>query len=153
MSTITAQFDLHTRLFHNVVAGISDDRAGVQPGSNMNHLKFLAGHLVYTRLMLKDFGGLAADDRFNQFDKNIDGSSSYLPMAEIVAKWDEISGPIAAGMNGLPAEALAGPGPFPSPMGGSLEECLGFLMHHEAYHLGQLGTLRRLAGVEAMKYS
>ncbi len=26
MSTITGQFDLHTRLFNNVVAGIADER-------------------------------------------------------------------------------------------------------------------------------
>ncbi len=152
MSTITAQFDLHTRLFQNAIVGVSDEAAAKQHDPQINHLKFLAGHLVYTRLMLKDFGGLSADVRFDQFAKDMDSKNDYLSMSDILAKWNEIAGPISAGIQGLPAEALTGPGPFPSPMGASMEDALGFLMHHEAYHLGQLGMLRKVAGQEAMKY-
>jgi uncharacterized damage-inducible protein DinB len=153
MSTISGQFDLQTRLYRNALEGIDDAAAATQQNPHANHLKFLAGHLVYTRLMMKDLGGLPADERFNQFDKNMDPKATYLPMSEIIAKWNEIEGPISAGLKNLPAEALAGPGPFPSPMGSSLEDALGFLMHHEAYHIGQIGLLRKFAGKEAMSYS
>lgn len=152
MSTITAQFDLHNRLFNNVLAGISDSDAGTQAHSSANHIQFLAGHLVYTRLMMKDLAGIAADDRFAQFDKNMDPALAYLPLSEIVAKWNEMAPKLSEALKHLPAEALSGPGPFPSPMGASLEDCLGFLMHHEAYHLGQLGILRKMAGQDAMGY-
>jgi len=30
---------------------------------------------------------------------------------------------------------------------------LAFLMHHEAYHIGQPGILRKYLGKEAMKYN
>lgn len=153
MSTITSMFDLQTRLFHNVLDGIADDAAGTQQNPNANHIKFLAGHLVYTRMMLKDFAGLPEDARFAPFAKNMDANGSYLPMADIMAKWDEIAGPLGNALKNLPAEVLAGPGPFASPMGATMEEVLGFFMHHEAYHLGQLGLLRKFAGQEAMKYN
>jgi uncharacterized damage-inducible protein DinB len=152
MSTITAQFDLHTRLYRNVITGIADQAAATPAGPNSNHLKFLAGHLVYTRLMMKDFAGLPGDDRFAQFDKNMDPKADYLPMRDILAKWDEIADPISKAVAALPAQALAGNGPFPTPCGPSMEDFLSFLMHHEAYHIGQMGILRKIAGAEAMKY-
>jgi uncharacterized damage-inducible protein DinB len=151
-TTITSQFDLHTRLFRNVLEGITDDAAATQHSPNANHIKFLAGHLVHTRLMLVGYVGLPGDDRFSQFDKNIAPRATYLPMAEILAKWDEIAGPISAGISKMSAEDWAGTAPFPTPTGTTMADFLAFLMHHEAYHIGQLGILRKFAGKEAMKY-
>jgi uncharacterized damage-inducible protein DinB len=152
-ATITGQFDLHTRLFRNCLEGISDDAAGTQQNPNANHIKFLAGHLVYTRLMFKDPAGLAADPRFDQFEKNIDSKAAYLPLKDILAKWDEIAEPISNALKNSTPEMLASEAPFPTPMGGTIHDFVGFLMHHEAYHMGQLGILRKFAGKEAMKYN
>ncbi|MFN8395405.1 MAG: DinB family protein [Bacteroidia bacterium] len=153
MSTVSSQFDLQTRLFRNTLDGVTDAEAGNRPSAHSNHIKFIAGHLVFTRLMMKDFAGLPSDDRFNQFDKNMDPNAEYLPMATILAKWDEISGPLSAALQNLPAEMLGADAPFLVPTGKSIQDLLDFLMHHEAYHIGQLGILRKFAGKEAMKYN
>ena len=152
MSTIPMQFELQTSLFRNAIDGIDDNAASKRHSEHANHLKFIAGHLVYTRLMMKDFGGYAADPRFDQFKEKMDPSASYLPMKDISAKWEEISGPLTAGLKAIPAAALAADAPFPTPGGNTVEGLLGFFAHHEAYHIGQLGILRKFAGKEAMTY-
>lgn len=151
--TVTTQFDLHTRLFRNVLEGITDQAATTRHNPNANHLTFLAGHLVFSRLLLKDFAGLPSDDRFAQFEKNMDPAAAYLPLATILAKWDEIAEPMSAGLKAIPAEVLASNAPFPLPTGPTVQHFIDFMMHHEAYHLGQLGILRKFAGQEAMSYT
>jgi uncharacterized damage-inducible protein DinB len=151
-TTIASQFDLHTRLLRNVLEGISDSAAATQHNPHANHIQFLAGHLVYTRLMLVGYVGLQGDDRFNAFEKNIDPKAAYLPLRDILAKWDEIAGPISAGFSRMTPEDWASEAPFPTPTGTTMADFLAFLMHHEAYHLGQLGILRKFAGKEAMSY-
>ncbi len=152
MSTIPMQFELQTKLFRNAIDGIEDGAASERHNQNANHLKFIAGHLVYTRLMMKDFGGYDADARFDQFKEKMDPNADYLPMKDILSKWDEISGPLTAGLKAIPAAALAAEAPFPTPGGNTVEGLLGFFAHHEAYHIGQLGILRKFAGKDAMSY-
>ena len=152
-TTITSQFDMQTRLFNNALEGITEAEADNRPAS-VNHIKWLAGHLVYTRLMLKDFAGLPADERFDAFDKNMDPGKEYLSLDAIKTKWNEIAEPISNGLKALPEEALNGDGPFMSPIGDkSVRGFLGFISHHEAYHIGQIGILRRAVGKEAMSYN
>ena len=153
MRTITTLFDMHTRLYRNVLAGIEAEDASVQRHPDTNHIQFLAGHLVFTRLMLKDFGGLQADPRFNAFEKLIDPQVDYLPLPEIIAKWDAIATPLSEGLKALPDGFTDTDAPFPTPAGKTMGDFLAFLMHHEAYHIGQLGLLRRYADKAGMRYN
>ncbi len=55
--------------------------------------------------------------------------------------------------NNLPDAALSSPAPAKMPVNDdTLGGMLAFIMHHEAYHIGQLSLLRRILGKEAMKY-
>lgn len=156
MSIIKAQFDLHTSLFNNCMEGISQDQAWEQTNDNHNPFIWLAGHLVGTRMGMSQFGGFEPDTSFDGFfghDQKLDKSKTYPTLAEIKAAWNEISPKISAGLANLPAEAWGGLPPSKVPISDdTMEGFMAFIMHHEAYHLGQMGILRKQVGLEAMSY-
>jgi uncharacterized damage-inducible protein DinB len=153
-NTIASQFDLHTRLFNNVLDDITDSESDKRANENVNHIKWLAGHLVNTRLMMKDMAGLEADPKFAVFEGKLDSSIKYPTLDVIKTKWNEIAGKLSTGLKNLPEQVLNGPAPTKTPIGGdTMHDFLGFLMHHEAYHIGQLGIMRKTVGKEAMKYN
>ena len=154
--TLVTQFDLQTRLFNNVLDGISDAEADVRVRDNVNHIKWLAGHLTSTRFSMGKIGRLEAEDPWAELFSHGHGlreDADYPSIDAIKAQWNAISGPISAGLANLPDAALSSPAPAKVPVNDdTLGGMLAFLMHHEAYHIGQLGLLRRILGKEAMKY-
>ena len=54
----------------------------------------------------------------------------------------------------LPDEVLGSPAPTKTPIADeTLGGMLAFLMHHEAYHIGQMDLLRKYLGKDAMSYA
>ncbi len=156
MSTIKAQFDLQTRLYNNVLEGINDVESNERASQTVNHIKWLAGHLLTTRQGLSQFGGLPEDTSLDEFfghGNGIDESKNYPPLELIRKRWNEISDKISQGLGRLTPAALSGQSPAKTPIGDdTLEGFLGFLMHHEAYHIGQIGILRKYLGKAPMSY-
>ncbi len=152
--TLATQFDLHTRLFNNVLEGISDAEADVRLSDTVNHLKWLAGHLTSTRFSI---GQMADQDPWAELFSHGHGlrtDVAYPPIEAIKAKWNAISDKVSAGLAHLPDAVLGGPAPANVPVNDdTLGGMLAFMMHHEAYHLGQMGLLRKYLGKEAMKYT
>ncbi|MFQ5570638.1 MAG: DinB family protein [Rhodothermales bacterium] len=155
--TLAAQFDLHTRLFNNVLEGISDADADEQARETVNNIKWLAGHLTSTRYSMKQIGQLEEDDPYSELFSHGHGlrdDVEYPSIKAIKTHWNAISERISTGMARLPEAVLAGPAPAKVPIDdGTMGGMLAFLMHHEAYHIGQMGILRRYLGKEAMKYT
>ncbi len=155
---LKAQFDLHTRLYNNVLDGISDDEAVSRKDDHVNHMKWVAGHLLNTRLegMNRLTGGEADSSYAEKFGRSsvLDPTgASYPPISEMIAKWNEVSPSISGRFNHLPEELLDSPAPSQSPIPDeSFRGLIAFLLSHEAYHVGQLGILRKLAGKDAMSY-
>ncbi len=156
MHTVKTQFDLHTRLFNNVLSEITDDQADSRANDKINHLKWLAGHVTSARMGLGKFGGLDEDKSMEEFfghGKGIDPSKNYPSLKEIQEKWNFISDKISTGLENIPTEVLSSDAPVQVPVSDpSMEGFLGFMMHHEAYHIGQMGILRKFMGKEAMSY-
>jgi uncharacterized damage-inducible protein DinB len=157
-AALKAQFDFHTRLFNNVLDGISDNEANSRNNEHVNHIKWVAGHLLNTRLegMNRLTGGEADTTYAEKFARNsvLDPTgASYPPLSEIVSKWNEVSPDISGRINKLPEELLDSPAPAQSPIHDeTFRGLMAFLVSHEAYHVGQLGILRKLAGKDAMSY-
>lgn len=156
MSTIKKQFDLHTRLFNNVLDGIADQEADARANDHVNHLKWIAGHLTATRFGFKKLAGFEQENPFGEYfshGKSIDPKVDYPPIETIKENWNAISGKISEAFGNLSEEALAANAPQ-VPIGkGKMGDFIDFLMHHEAYHIGQMGILRKFAGFEALKYN
>lgn len=156
MSTIKQQFDLHTRLFNNVLDGISDTDTNSRANEHVNHLKWLAGHLCSARFGFKDLAQLDQADPYGDLfghGKAINPEADYPSIENIRENWNAISGQISAAFDQLPAEALEANAPKVPIGDGKMGDFLDFLMHHEAYHIGQMGILRRFLGKDAMSYA
>ena len=156
-AALKAQFDLHTRLFNNALEGITDPDANSRKDENINHIKWVAGHLLNTRLStLSRMTGGQPDATYEaQFGRGValDTNASYPPIEEITSKWTGSSAAISEGLTHIPEEVLASAAPVQAPIAdNTMRGLLAFLVSHEAYHIGQISLLRKLAGKEAMSY-
>jgi hypothetical protein len=133
MSTIKTQFDLHTRLFNNVLDKISDTESNNRANETVNHIKWLAGHLTSARMGMGKFSGLEADKSYDEFfghGKGINPSLNYPNLEDIKNKWNEVSDKISAGLSNIPAEVLNTETPMKVPVADtSVKGFIGFMMH------------------------
>jgi DinB family protein len=156
-ASLKAQFDLHTRLFNNATEGITEGDAHARNHDKINHIKWIAGHLLNTRInsLTKLTGGQPDDTYAAQFGRGValDPGATYPPIEEITAKWKATAGAISNGISNIPEDVLAAKSPTQAPIADdTIRGLLSFLISHEAYHIGQLGMLRKMAGKEAMSY-
>lgn len=155
--TLVTQFDLHTRLFNNVLEGITDTDTNQRASETVNHIKWLAGHLASTRFSMKKIGQLEGEDPYADLfshGHSIRDDVTYPSIETIKTQWNAISDKISAGLPHVPEDVLKGPAPANFPIDDdTFGGMLAFLMHHEAYHIGQIGLLRKHLGKEPMKYS
>lgn len=155
--TLKIQFDLHTRLYNNALEGVLNIESDERLSDKVNHVKWLAGHLLATRMGMHSIGGFEKDTSFDEFfshGKPISNDLKYPSIEVIKEKWNVISPKISTGLDQLPESALEADAPFQLPVADpSFRGYLAFLIHHEAYHIGQIGILRKYLGHKAMKYS
>lgn len=148
---------LNTRLYRNCLVDLADEPARTRPagGGPVNSAAFLAAHLADSRYYLLGLlGGTetsplkGAEGGFNSIDK----VSSYPPLAEIQAAWTAAGEALDRRLQAATPAQLDAPFkdfPVDNP---TLLGVLTFMMQHESYHLGQLGLLRKYAGLPGMSY-
>lgn len=169
-SQLLMQFDLHHRLFNNVLEDLSDKETNIRVNgnTNMNHIKYIAGHLMSTQYGFAYLAGLRPEEKWNELFSPASGSRAmdniaYPDIGEIAGEWNHMYEGIREGLVQLPADTLHSRPP--SPMDGIIgNTTLGtvfdntiaglwaFFNHHQAYHIGQIGVLRRGLGKKAMRY-
>jgi uncharacterized damage-inducible protein DinB len=156
LAPIVALYDLHTRLFLNTLADVSESDAARRPGPDSNPVGFIAAHLVDTRAWMGRFLGERVPPPFAGLLEGAKGIADLpvLPgLAAIRSAWSEVTGVVGARLEALDAAGLGAPSEqrFPgvpaTVLGG-----IAFLVHHEAYHIGQLAYLRKLHGAAPMSY-
>lgn len=149
-TTITiAQFELQSNWFLNELAGISDEQSNKQAADNLNPTKWVAGHILNTRMtLLSLLTGVASDQNFNKlFGK---GSSniiepSFPSINEIKLKWGVISSELTECLKHISSEKLLSPPPFQTSIPNkTLHGLITYMASHESYHIGQLTILKRL---------
>ncbi len=155
LNLITAQFELHNRLFKNVVEGLENNKSA-QLNEYTNHAAWLAGHIVSSRYALTNVLGAGVTEPHPglfEHGKGINPAAEYPGLDTCAKDFDEITPKLEEKLKSLTAEQLNAEGPFKVPMGQRMDQIIAFFAHHEAYHIGQLGILRKYFGKEAMKYS
>ena len=148
------------RMAHQVVRlntdGISHEESLRQPLPAGNCLNWVVGHLVaiYHRALplvgqtpVMPAGSIAPYDRGSP---PLGAAADAIPFSDLLAAWEESSRRFDAGLADMATDALAAPAPIspsddPNETIGSL---LSTISWHQAYHAGQTGILRRLAGRE-----
>ena len=157
-SALHALAELNTRLWTNCLRDVGEDLAWRRPTPRTNSLGFLALHLLDARYFLAAYLGL---DAANPYQQLLDGIRSIqelppdacVPLDAQRQRWQEVSRTLLEGLADVDEAKLAAPSPTsfpvadPTRLGGVL-----FLLHHEAYHIGQLGLLRKYWGLPPMRY-
>ena len=134
--------------------GLSAEDSVKQPSPGGNCANWILGHLVSAQ---NGVMGLVGEEPVWD-DERVRGEGPARPItsAEEALDWDAmVSGLVAsedrlmAALDGLTEEQLD-EGGFTDPFGNEVTrgEFLSLLAFHQAYHAGQLGLSRRLAGLE-----
>ena len=160
-SNLTGTIDVlrhQTALVHRVVQinadGVTQAESLVQPQPAGNCLNWVLGHLLAVYHQVLPLLGQepviesSVIQRYNRGSAPMLDGTEALDISELTAAWDECCMRVDAGLAGLSAETLAAPAPR-SPTGNP-DETIGSLLStvcwHQAYHAGQTGMLRRIAG-------
>ncbi len=156
-AALKAQIDLQTRLFNNVAEGISDTESGQRNSEQINNMKWVAGHILHTRLgSMSKLAGLQPDDTYEaKFGRgnSFDPAATYPPIEEIRDRWQATAAAISEGIGKMPEDMAASKSPAQVPIADdTIRGLASFLVSHEAYHIGQLGILRKMVGKDAMSF-
>ena len=148
---------LNTRLFRNCLDGLTDEQARIRPSASTNSAAFVAAHLAESRYFLLELLGAKRSNPLERYlggRKSIEQVTDWPSLAEVQDAWTESSRALRDRMEAMtPAELDAPHGTrFPIEQA-SVLGLVSFLVQHDSYHLGQLGFLRKQAGLEAMQYN
>lgn len=139
----------------NNVAGITHEDSLTQPLPAGNCLNWVVGHLVHIdqRILRRlDQPAVISPDSVDRYKRGsfaLTDPSEAIPLPTLVDAWTASAPGIDAGLAALTPAALAshvGPTPANNNPTDTVCALLTFLMFHQAYHAGQTGILRRLAG-------
>lgn len=156
IETVIVLYDLHTKLFENVIEGISDKDAQNRLNTKANHIAWLTGSLVHERFELANATGIRVkqtSDELFEDHKGIQDNIIYPSLEEFKKDWEMITPLLRDALIHLSNEELQSAGPYSMP-GDELRffDAITFIIDRESYCIGQIGLYRRLLGYEAMKY-
>lgn len=135
-------------------AGLTQEDSLLQPRPAGNCLNFIIGHLVNVYDKVLPLVGQEpvmgdAVARYERGSPPIRAATEALQLDDLLAAFDTQTERFQAGLATLTPEALERPMPGPD-SGGELTETtrslLSTILFHQAYHAGQTGVLRRIAG-------
>ena len=149
---LVTQLTIAHRAIKMNIDGVSHDESLLHPQPAGNSVNWVLGHIVTARSRMLTFRGepgVIDNAAMEQYRRGSDGNvPNPLPLADLIAALDRAQSAFIAALKRITDAELAAKSPFPSPAGpdASLAEALAGMVFHEAYHVGQLGLLRRLAG-------
>jgi uncharacterized damage-inducible protein DinB len=160
-SNLTSTIDVlrhQAGMVHQVVRinvdGVTQAESLIQPQAAGNCLNWVVGHLLavyHNALPLLGQEPVIAPNviqRYNRGSAPLLNDAEALDISELMTAWDECCKRVDAGLAGLSDDTLAEPAPM-SPTNNP-DETIGSLLStvcwHQAYHAGQTGILRRVAG-------
>ncbi len=136
--------------------GLTQEESLTQPEPGGNCLNWVVGHVMDTwDLVLPLVGqqpvlGREKLVRYKRGSAELHDSRQALPLSDLLAACDEAARRMDVGLATLTSEKLDEPAPFSprSKPDETVRSLLSIVMFHQAYHAGQTGLLRRIAGKE-----
>lgn len=156
LDAVRAPFELSSRLFLNALADLDEVDATARPNGHTNSVAFIAGHVVESRAWTARLLGADVPAPFGgvlEHAMTIEDVAAIPRLDAVRATWPDVTASLMAALDRLRPDQLEAAAPqrfpgVPETLGGALV----FLGHHEAYHIGQLGLLRKFLGLPAMAY-
>jgi len=157
---LITQFDLHQRLYINVLDGFTDKETNrrLDGYPQVNHVKYIAGHLLTSQYGLAQIAGLKPEVKWNDLfavmgQSEARDDANYPHIDEIREEWNNLYQPVREKLTQLDQDQLTElpPEPFDA-VSESNVQLWAFITHHQAYHIGQIGILRRAFGKSPMSF-
>jgi len=153
-TNLTIQFRFSHGVFQQNVDGFTHAETLEQPKPAGNCMNWIGGHIVGARngvLRLLDRPTVLSEEEVSLYGRGsapITDAGMALDWGRILAAMNESQVSLVDAMGSISAERLATPLPADrNPFDlDSVGEMLGTFAFHEAYHVGQLGVLRRVYG-------
>lgn len=151
---------LHHKLFKNVLESFTEEETNRRLDGHQKNksCEIHCRHLLNSQYGLSTIAGIDPVIKWNELFRVMGQSQardnfSYPHIDEIKAEWNGLHEPARAGLINLSPDDLAKnpPSPFDK-ISNSMGELWAFINHHQAYHIGQIGILRRGFGKEPMSY-
>jgi uncharacterized damage-inducible protein DinB len=142
-------FGINHRALELNVKGLSHEESLIQPPRGGNCLNWVAGHVVANRNFVLGLVGEqpiwseAEMEPYKRGSAPMKDGSRARKFEQIVADFTRSQERLRAGLSRLTEEDLA-----KKKGDETVADSLHFLQFHEAYHVGQMGLLRRMAGKE-----
>lgn len=139
------QFAVSANRVNKAIEGLDEATLLKRPDPSANSMLWVLGHVAATRVGLMRMLGAERPLAFdNRFGKGSEPEGDLPPTAEVFALWEEVQTSLPDILQSVSAEKLSEPSPRTFPIEDqTLAGCVSFLAFHEAYHLGQLGYLRK----------
>ena len=139
------------RLFLKALDGLTAEQA-MQPSAGGNPILWIAAHVVAVRGSFAR--ALGSDVRIpwaKQFPRGgeLKDVTTWPTLDEVRSAWDEVHAAFMARLETLAPEQLAAESRIPG-LGTTLLGVVGLAALHDAYHVGQLGSARRLHGLDRL---
>ncbi len=150
---LVSMFDWNYRALQTNLDGIDAAAAEAAPQPGGNSLNWVLGHIVFSRdVILKMVGqpSVLTEEELKAYQRGVNPSEieSWTPLPRLKEALDVSQERLISALERLTAEQLhrAEGSEDEGETAPSLGDSLRFLHFHEAYHVGQTGLLRRLAG-------
>lgn len=146
-------FKLNSGLVTRSLDGLSDDDVWRRPPEGGNPMAWILGHITEARVQLLALLGQPMPlDWAATFQRGaqLRGRADYPDRARLEGAWRSTHGRMRDAFTGLTAARLAEPYTGKLPGATDLAGAIAFHAFHEAYHVGQLGYLRRQLGFSAV---
>ena len=146
-------FGINYSVLKKNLDGVTHEESLIQPEGGGNCLNWVLGHIVATRdnvmellnqepVWSKEIAGI-----YQRGSAPLGDGSHAQPLEKIVSDLDRSQDRLFAGLATVSEPELSAPSPDRS-IAETVGEMLFVLQFHEAYHAGQAGLLRRIAGHE-----
>ncbi|MCP4685348.1 MAG: DinB family protein [bacterium] len=153
LSAVADLYKLNTNIFEKILEGFENARQFERSGENANSVNWIAGHMASSRFGVAAALGLEEKCPWGDLydmGAEVSDTSKYPSLDEIKAVWKDLSGKIVKGMEEVSEDQLAGkPAWEPPAVEHSNRGIVAFMSFHESYHMGQLGYLRKIHGLDS----
>lgn len=148
-------FNSNTLFFKILLDDVKDEDVTERISENSSNIGFVMCHLLDGRYGLAEKLGMERKLKYKElFDSKdkLEDFTEYPPVKELVSEWVALSIEMAKVLKGLSADDLQGEVDFQIEVNDKrLIHILSLLIHHETYHVGQLGLLRKYHGYPSPK--
>lgn len=154
LAPIVGLIEITTNLYVKALAGVGRDAFLERPGGVTNSLVWVAGHLLQSRARMRKLAGEKIEVPWPELfgpGGPLADPSGYPTAQELLASWRETTEALLRRLDALDEALLVAPPRLRVPSHDhTLLGAIAFAAYHEAYHVGQMGYVRRWHGLSPL---